>query len=329
MNELNLLNRGKSTLKDKVSHKWQIDPVSLRLFIAVCEEGSIAKAARREFIAASAISKRLAEIEQLVGTALIKRLPRGVETTEAGTVLLRHAKILIDGWESLYAELSRYGDGSRAQVTIYANVSSIHEFLPGAVVSFLKDHPSMQIKIEERLSEEIVRAVNDSTADFGVCRDLVDGGDLEMIPFRKDHLALVVSKSHFLAGLKEISFRQTINLPQVGLVRNGSLNRFLELMAASDGKKLNFRLQVPHFDAARGAIQQNVGVGILPVEAINGDVDALGLSVIPLSDSWAQRNMVICVKNRDNMSHGAKALLHHLLNEQGDQDRSAPMDKPA
>ncbi|GAB7531707.1 hypothetical protein PS3A_41210 [Pseudomonas sp. 3A(2025)] len=53
---------GKATLKGKVPSKWQIDTISLRLIIAVFDEGSIAKAARREFIAASAISKRLIDV---------------------------------------------------------------------------------------------------------------------------------------------------------------------------------------------------------------------------------------------------------------------------
>ncbi|EDZ97814.1 transcriptional regulator, LysR family, partial [Burkholderia sp. H160] len=52
---------------------WQIDQVTLRLFIAVCEEGTIARAAEREFIAPSAVSKRLADLEALVEVALLSR----------------------------------------------------------------------------------------------------------------------------------------------------------------------------------------------------------------------------------------------------------------
>ena len=63
---------------------WQIDPTSLRLFIAVCEEGTIARAGERKFIAASAVSKRIADIEGRAGTALLSRGQRGVAPRAVG-----------------------------------------------------------------------------------------------------------------------------------------------------------------------------------------------------------------------------------------------------
>ena len=49
----------------------RLDLTSLQLFVAVCELGSIGKAAEREFIAASAVSKRLADLENAVDTQLL------------------------------------------------------------------------------------------------------------------------------------------------------------------------------------------------------------------------------------------------------------------
>lgn len=306
---------GKATLKRKVPSKWQIDTISLRLIIAVFDEGSIAKAARREFIAASAISKRLNEIEQIVGTSIIKRHARGVEPTAAGLVLLSHARAMVDSWESLYAQLSEFSDGMKGQITIYANTSAIHEFLPDDINRFLKQHELIDIKLEERLSVEVARAVSDGTADIGICRDLVDFGNLEVIPYKADHLALVVPHHHPLARRKTIAFETIIDLPQVGLMCNGTVNRFLEQMASNCKKKLQFRLQVPHFEAARSAIQAGVGVGILPVECVEKSTKSLGLSVIPLSDTWATQAMVICIKSRQGLSVSSRYLLDHFLNE--------------
>lgn len=306
---------GKATLKGKVPSKWQIDTISLRLIIAVFDEGSIAKAARREFIAASAISKRLNEIEQIVGTSIIKRHARGVEPTAAGLVLLNHARAMVERWESLYAQLSEFSDGLKGQITVYANTSAIHEFLPDEVNSFLKQHESIDIKIEERLSAEVARAVSDGTADIGICRDLVDFGALEVIPYKTDHLALIVPHHHYLAKRKDIEFEEVVDLPQVGLMCNGTVNRFLEQMAANCKKKLHFRLQVPHFEAARSAIQAGVGVGLLPIECVQKSMKGLGLSAIPLRNTWATQTIVICIKSRQGLSVSSRYLLDHLLNE--------------
>mgnify|MGYP000894105764 CR=1 FL=1 len=65
-----------------------LDLTSLRLFVAVCETRNIARAAERQAIVGSAISKRLSALEATVGTTLLRRRRRGVEPTPAGEALL-------------------------------------------------------------------------------------------------------------------------------------------------------------------------------------------------------------------------------------------------
>src|SRR5688500_3836583 len=84
------------------------DPVSLRLFIAVCEERNIARAAEREAIAPSAISKRIAAIEEDIGSPLLKRGRRGIEPTAAGQALLTRARDILASMERLHAELAEF-----------------------------------------------------------------------------------------------------------------------------------------------------------------------------------------------------------------------------
>lgn len=79
----------------------KVDLTSLRLFVAVCQENSIARAAEREFIAPSAVSRRIADLESLVGLPLIKRHTRGVIATPAGQTVLRHAQQIIGAVESM------------------------------------------------------------------------------------------------------------------------------------------------------------------------------------------------------------------------------------
>ena len=76
----------------------RIDLTSLQLFVAVGETGSIGKAAEREFIAASAVSKRLAELESALGTALLYRHARGVDVTPAGRPCCTTPAACCTGW---------------------------------------------------------------------------------------------------------------------------------------------------------------------------------------------------------------------------------------
>src|SRR5512140_135073 len=97
----------------------RIDLTSLQLFVAVCELGSIGKAAEREFIAASAVSKRLSDLEATLDTALLYRHTRGVDLTPAGESLLHHARSVLFSLEKMQGELSEYAEGVRGHVRVH------------------------------------------------------------------------------------------------------------------------------------------------------------------------------------------------------------------
>lgn len=98
-----------------------LDPTSLRLFVAVVEEQSIAKAAEREHIAAAAISKRISELEDALRTELLTRTNKGVEPTAAGIALLRLARHALHVLKDVHAQMLDFATGTRGQIRIYAN----------------------------------------------------------------------------------------------------------------------------------------------------------------------------------------------------------------
>ena len=77
----------------------RLDLITLQLFVAVFEEGTLTRAANREAIAVSAASKRLMELEQVLGVSLFVRRAKGMELTAAGETLLHQA-----------ASINRFGD---------------------------------------------------------------------------------------------------------------------------------------------------------------------------------------------------------------------------
>jgi LysR family hca operon transcriptional activator len=67
----------------------------LRYFVAVTEEGTFTRAARRLYIAQPALSKQIHDLEERVGAPLLVRGSRGVTLTPAGSELLGHARVLL------------------------------------------------------------------------------------------------------------------------------------------------------------------------------------------------------------------------------------------
>lgn len=108
----------------------RLDLVTLQLFVAIHEEGSLTRAAARESIALSAASKRLNELEAALGSPLFARQARGMSLTPAGETLLHHARRMLFNLEKIGLELGEHLQGVRGYVRMLANLSAIIQFLP-------------------------------------------------------------------------------------------------------------------------------------------------------------------------------------------------------
>jgi DNA-binding transcriptional LysR family regulator len=296
----------------------RIDLTSLQLFVAVGEEGSIGRAAEREFIAASAVSKRVADLESTLGTALLYRHARGVELTPAGQSLLHHARSVLYGLEKMQGELSEYADGVRGHVRVHASMSAIVQFLPEDLGRFIGRHPRVKIDLEEHLSSEVERAVAEGAADLGLCNASGAAPQLQVRPYRHDRLALILPAARAESALAAIDFMDTLDFDHVGLHANSSISLALHQAAARAGRAVRLRIRVTGLDAMCRMIDNGLGVGVMPERAFRLMHGTSRLRCVPLRDAWAARQISLVARDFDTLPPTARALVEHLDGHPGD-----------
>jgi DNA-binding transcriptional LysR family regulator len=294
----------------------RFDFVTLKLFISVADEGRLTAAAEREHLALAAVSKRISDLEALVGTTLLYRRPRGVELTPAGQAFLHHARRILDNIERLHAELSEYGEGVRGHVRIHSNTSAIIAFLPQDLSAFSRLYPEIKIDLQERVSSEIIAAVRDGLTDIGIFAGHVPAPDLQQLAYRHDRLVLMTPIDHPLAERESIAFNEALAFDFIGLQQDASLQSLLNEQANLAGKALRMRIQVRSFDAICRMIHHGMGVGVLPEQTIYRELGDLQLRSIPLSDPWAQRELVIGMRRYASLHVTARHLVDHLIEGQ-------------
>lgn len=291
-----------------------LDLTSLRLFVAVCETRNMARAGEQEHIVASAISKRLAQLEDTVGSKLLERRRRGVIPTPAGEILLEHARAMLAAADRIARDMAEYGTGVRGQVRLLATVSSMAESLPDDIAGFLQqpEHRDIRVTMEECLSIDIVRALREGSAPLGLCWDAADLEGFETRPYRSDNLAAVVSTRHPLAGVESCAFEDTLPFDHIGLPAQTAVHVMLARAAAILGRPLNYRAVVSTFDASLRCVRANLGIAILPREIVLPVAASLDLAVVPLTDPWAHRRFAICFREEASLSPAARLLVAHL-----------------
>jgi len=292
----------------------RIDLTSLQLFVAVCELGSIGRAAEREFIAASAVSKRLSDLEATLATPLLYRHTRGVDLTPAGESLLHHARSVLYSLEKMQGELSEYADGVRGHVRVHANISAIVQFLPEDLGAFRRAHEAIKIDLEEHLSSEVLRAVQEGAADLGICHVADGGNELQSLPYRHDHLVLIVPAGHPLSEKGEIDFVESLEYDHVGLHTNSSIYVATRQAALEAGRTIKLRIHVTGLDAMCRMIENGLGIGVMPNRAFELMRGGIGrrLTSVALADAWAQREIRLVARDFSTLPVAARTLVSHL-----------------
>lgn len=290
-----------------------LDPTSLRLFVRVLETGTIAAVAEQEHIAASAISKRISELETSLNAQLMVRTNRGVGGTQAGKALAQLSRGVLHQLEEVHVRMHEYSQGVRGEVRIVANISAITQFLPRQLKAFLEQHPFIQIQLEERISSEIVEMVAQNQADIGIFTEVRGNTEtLTVYPYQSDRLALITANQHPLSQAESVNFTDTLQYDYVGLHTGSAINNKLLEVAAVAEKAFRMRIQVTSYEALLRMVEQDLGIGIMPQDIARPYVSTQRIAAITLNDDWASRNLKLCSSNQHPLSQATLRLLEHL-----------------
>lgn len=293
----------------------RFDPTDLRLFLNVVEAGSITAGAERSGLALASASARIRGMEEMLGISLFERGARGVDPTPAGRALQHHAILLLGQMEHMRGDLRAYARGLKGHVRLLANTSAVSESLPEPLARFLAARPELDIDLEVRPSHAIVEAVAGGQADVGIAADTTDIGGLETYPFARDRLVLAVPASHALAGSRAVAFRTVLDEPFVGLDARSVLQAHVARYAAAEGKPLRMRVRLDSFDAVCRMAEAGVGLAILPRTAAMRCRRTMAIAIVPLSDAWTTRRLLICVRRLDALPGPARDLVAHLRSD--------------
>lgn len=291
-----------------------LDLKSLRLFVAVCDHRNIRQAAAEQHIEPSAISKRIAQLEEMLGAALLDRGRRGVVPTVAGQALLEHARNVMFTLGRIEAETADLSSNVQGQVRLAASASAVAESLLDDIAAFLREpaHRAIQVKVEERHSSDVLRLVRDGGAALGVCWNNLDFGSLAELPYREDELAVAVHPDHPLARRRTVRFIDTLDYEQVGLPPSSNVTRLLEQTAAREGRRVLWRVVVSNIDSAFRVVVAGLAITVMPAQVGDFYRKQSQLRLVPLSDPWARRRFSILFKDRTSLSLAAQRMLDHL-----------------
>jgi DNA-binding transcriptional LysR family regulator len=294
------------------------DLVDLRLMVRVAEANSLTRGAEAVYMSVPTASTRIKGIEDSIGVKLLYRTSQGVTLTPPGQAFVHHARLVLGQLEHLSGDLQEYAKGIKGHLRVFANTTALGEFLPPVLRTYLLAHPDVNIDLRERLSDDIVRSVSDGQTDIGIVAGTVRTENLEVIPYRRDRLVLVLPRDHPMAALPSVAFVDTLALEHIGLHESSAIHAFLRQICSGLHRTIRLRIQVGNFEAACRMIEATVGVSVLPESAARRHAQTMAIRIVPLLDAWSLRAMQICVRSMESLPLFARDLVTLLIDDAED-----------
>ncbi|MEU5320804.1 LysR family transcriptional regulator [Streptomyces sp. NPDC047461] len=185
---------------------------ALRLLVTVAETGSFTKAAARLNYTQSAVSRRIAALEQRAGGPLLERLPRGVRLNPAGRTLHRHAMEVLDRLSRAERELAVLHAGHGGLLHIGAFATANISLVPTALRTLQDARPDVEVVAVEGPTDTLMARLADGVLDLAIVSDYPSGlpsaDGVTTTALCEDELFVALPRGHRLAEAGTIDLRE-------------------------------------------------------------------------------------------------------------------------
>ena len=172
----------------------------LRYFEAVAEGGSIRRASERLHISPSAVNRQILKLEDHLGTPLFERHPNGMRLTDAGQLVLHHARATLHDFARLRGDIDSLRGIVSGDVTITTLDSLTVHFLPEAVARFVAVHPAVQIRVVAMDPVETMHSVAQGHTDLGLTFSPARRRGVSLLADVPSPMCAIMAPDHELAG---------------------------------------------------------------------------------------------------------------------------------
>ena len=278
-----------------------------RAFVAVVDSGSFVRAAHSLFLTQSALSRRIAKLEEVLGARLLDRDSRKVSLTAIGRAFEPIAKQVLHGFERSLDEIRDVIQLRAGAVTVGSMLTVANHLLPAVVARFAGAHPGVRVRILDDFGPKILEAVNTGEAEFAIVLEPAPHPRLDFEALIDDPYVLVMREDHLLAQKRKLRWRDLEGHPFVRLGEwNGNQARLSgEEMPARVLE--NAAYEVQHISTLLALVAEGAGIAAAPRLAVLAQAEH-GVVYRALREPLAHRRIGLVRIRGRALSPAAEAL---------------------
>ena len=242
----------------------------LRAFVAIAETGTFTAAAHRVHITQAAISMQIRQLEDELRVKLFVRAPRRVVLTEAGEQLLQRARHILRDHDAAVEEVAELAGTQRGRLRIgSASAGVTTDVLPKLLKEIRKQHAGANLSLISGTSDALVNQLLNGDLDLAFVSLPVEARGIHTERLSQDQLVAIASPRHKLAKQKTVSAYTLAGEKLILGERGGNTRRLIDQFFAQAGVALHVSMELSRQAAIRRMVEENMGVGIVPLQSVS------------------------------------------------------------
>src|SRR5262245_55441223 len=239
-----------------------MDLDQLHTFLEIVRLKSFSKAAQTCFRTQPAISAQVRQLEQELNTTLFDRLGTRIALTPAGKIFASFAEKILELRRQAQDAIAELEKAPRGALIIAANEATCIYVLPEVFSAYKGRFPNVQLLVDRSYGSNVVEAVLNSQADFGITQLPVAEHKLQVVRIHSDEIRILMHVRHRLAGkraiLPEDLIGEQLLLPKSGTTRS-RLDQWLEMVE----EKIQISMELDSTEMIKRFVLAGLGLSFL------------------------------------------------------------------
>lgn len=290
----------------------------LRYFVTIAEAGSFSKASLTLGIAQSALSHHIGSVESRLGVLLFSRSSKGVELTESGQRFREHARSILAAVEAATNDVRDDGNEPGGLVRLGATLTIAPILIEPLMAQLADVAPRITLRIEERLSPQLLHSVESGELDIAVCFNARDDRRVSAMPVFEEDICLVGAPSLVGASETEVTLEDALSFPLLLPGRDHILRGMIDRVALFRNRPIEVRHECLSLHSLYAGLRQGLGATLVSkLSALplwqNGDVVCR-----PIVDPVVSRRLFVATSTERAVTTAQKTvatLAHNILSE--------------
>lgn len=271
-----------------------VDLLLTRSLLSVAEHGAITGAARALGVTQPALSRRIQQLEELVGAPLLVRSRHGVTLTEAGRLTVREGKELVERFERLRQQVQAHQRLELGVVRIGGGATAVAFVLPPIIARFKQRYPNVRFQVREQGSREVEADVRDERLELGIATLPLRTAEFELRAVRDDRIVLVAGKSHPLAHQHSVSAGRLQGSSLVGFEAGSEIRRLIDAALGDAGVSMPVTMELRSIPAILEMVARTDSLAF--VSELGVAHHGPDIRVLPLRDLRISRQLALISK---------------------------------